>query len=289
VSGVAADSSIEDRQTVSAQTTDWSALATVTNETNATQHENPDNTTGSGDLGQVQSHLAGQLSSTLADRTISLTRGEYEAANESLGEFDSQLSKYVDVAGETDRNSGGDNQNDDGGSAGNDQGQEFEEAREQQREFGEELRTYRETRQAYEQAIENGNTTRARRLARQLVRQAENVTESGRQVDTALENLSAVSGSDTDQLRAAEEAVEQTINTATETRREIINQEFTETQIQAQLDSDRVSFANPAQVTGQLTTPNGTALSNRTVAIDIGQQPVTVTTDNNGQFIPYGQ
>lgn len=243
----------------------------VSNETNTTQHQNPDEAGESGDLERVRRHLAGRLSETLAQRTVELSQGEYEAANRTLGGFDSQLSKYVDVAGETGR---------DGDAAG----RQFRETRDRQREFARELQQYRETREAYRRAVRNGNETRARALGRALARQAENVSETGSDLETTLENTSRLGGGETARVREAITAVENTTTNATTVRREVVEREFTETRLQARATAERASFRSPARVTGRLVAADGTPLAGQTVVVDTGRRTVTAETDDTGRF-----
>jgi hypothetical protein len=249
--------------------TQASVLAQQTTPTNNTtvRQEDPDSVGEDGDLGQVQSQLARSLASRLGDSSIQISEGQYDRARDLLGDdYDRDLSKYVDVAGETGSEETADR---------------FEDASTQTQEYADAVESYRETRAEYQEARANGNTERARELARELQEDADRVNRTATTLSETYETLENETGVD---LSESIESIETTRTNVREEIETIVQTEFTETQLSVSAAETAVSFTDPLRLTGQLTTVNGTALADRSVTLRLGGQRQTVETDAEGRF-----
>lgn len=231
------------------------------------RHRDPETVDQEGDLAQVSDHLTGKLSQRLGDSAIHLEQDEYDRARSVLGEeYDSDLEKFVTVAGDTDNQEAADS---------------VEEATEQQRTFTNETEQYQNTREQYEQAKQEGDQQRARELARQLDRQAENVTQQGGALLESYESVESQTGTDLTEAKTATENVTRTVERQ---QAEIRAVEFTETRLQLSADREETSFLEPMTLDGHLHTANGTPVANETITLRVGQQHQQVETDASGEF-----
>lgn len=237
-----------------------------TNETTV-QHVDPDETSADGDLSALQSSLARRMAARLADSSIQLSQGQYEAADQLVGEeYQDQYGKYVEVAGETDEGP---------------QSETFATAQQNQRQLARDVETYRETLEAYRTARRNGNEQRARRLARELNALATNISTTETTLVGSYETLETESGAD---LSDGQQVINRTVENVTTTQAEIRAATFTATSLTVSADAETASFAAPLVLTGELTTENGTALADRRVQFRIGEQTLQTTTDADGSF-----
>ena len=231
------------------------------------RQEDPDTVGEDGDLEQVESTLARTLASRLGDSSIQISEGEYDRARRLLDDdYDRDLGKYVDVAGET-------------GSEGT--ANRFEQASTQTREYGDAVESYRVTREEYREARANGNTERARELARKLQRDTDRVNRTGSNLTTTYGQLENETGVDFSESIESVETTRTDVQTETET---IVETEFTETRLSVDASETAVSFTDPLRLTGRLTTANGTALDNQSITLRIAEQTATVETDGDGTF-----
>ncbi|QKY20484.1 DUF4129 domain-containing protein [Halolamina sp. CBA1230] len=239
------------------------ALQTTPNNTTV-QQENPDDVGESGDTAALQSYLVQSLADRLGESSIRISAGQYEQGRALLGdEYDSTLEKYVDVEGETDSAAA------------------FDQAAESQRELGTTAQEYNETYREYQQARENGNEARARELARELGRLAGDANESARRLTASYTRIENTTGAN---LSAAQQRALNVSEEISQQQQTVITETFVATRLSVGTDADRVSFAAPATVTGQLTLANGSAVRNETVAIRIGDRVESVRTGQNGTF-----
>lgn len=240
---------------------DPSPTATATN--NSTRHENPDEAGEDGDLSRVERYLVGKLAAQLAGSSLQLSQGEYEQARRLLGDdYNEQLGKYVDVAGETET------------------ADSLERAQNDQREYAEAVQSYQQTFQEYQEARENGNETRARELARQLQRQHDRVVRLNDSVTAAYDGIE--NGTDAD-LTDAERNIETTTQNVTDLQTEVVDT-FERTELTVTADAATVSFDDPTTLSGQLTTENGTPVADRPITLVVGNDTVETTTDGAGEF-----
>lgn len=242
--------------------------ATPTGQTNnsSVQQVDPESVDEDGNLGQVESYLTGELAARLGDSALTISQGEYERGQELLGdEYRDALSKYVDVAGETNTT------------------QAFDTAAEEQQNYAQTLQEYQETREEYEEAVANGNEPRARELARQLLDLSEQLEGQNRTVVRAYNRIENETGEDTDQ---AEQAIEATTENISNITAEIVDTEFTQTvlRIQRPATQAQVAFTDPLRLDGTLRTETGEPVTNQSVSFSIGDRTFQTETDSDGQF-----
>jgi pimeloyl-ACP methyl ester carboxylesterase len=246
------------------------AVTSVTAENNTTvvRHENPSNTSRRGDLAMLQRWLAGRMGQTLIDCTEGARAREWGACdmNESYPDW---VSKYVDVASETDF-PGDDNATDD-----------FRKAKENQQTFNDRVREFYETYDEYQEARENGNTQRARRLARDLRRLQPQVNGTG---DRLAGNYRGITRNTNANLTGGVRTIRDIQTNVTETTEGVSRAVFVETNLTVTATTEAISFTDPLELNGQLTTANGTALANRTIQLRIGSRSIETTTDAEGRF-----
>jgi hypothetical protein len=241
---------------------------------NSTSHENPEEAAEDGDAAAVERWLTNRLSEQLEGSTIELSQGEYEAAREYVGDdYSERVDQLVDVEGETDESGDDDEENDSSST--------FQRAQENQTEYVSSVQDYRETRERYEEAKQNGNQTGARRLARRLNEIAAGVNETGVALVRSYETVTNVSDRNLDEEARTIENITANI---TDQQREIRDAEFLQTNLSVELQSADVSFLDPIVVTGRATTANGTALTNETVELQFGERTTRVRTNGSGEF-----
>jgi hypothetical protein len=153
------------------------------------RHEDPDETNEDGDLSRVSGVLAGQLGEISVDCSEGIRVGNYDACEEldEDGEYGDALSKYVDVSGR-DGGGGGDGSGDGDDDSGSDG--PFGDLQEEQQEFANETREFRQTYQEYQEARRNGNISRARQLARELLELREDIQRTGTNVSRSANEVS---------------------------------------------------------------------------------------------------
>jgi len=116
-------------------------------------HLNPDEIDTAGDLDGLETFLRGELDGQLADSLANMDEGDYERARAVLGEeYEGDLSRYRDLAADLDTEA---------------QAELFGAAQSEQQEFVDAVESYETTREEYEQAREDGDSERARELARE--------------------------------------------------------------------------------------------------------------------------
>lgn len=236
--------------------------------TETVQHERPESVGESGDLRRLQEWLGGRLGASLESSTIALSQGEYERARAVLGDdYDDRLAQYVDVAGET-----GD---------GEDATETYREVRDGQRDLATQVQQFERADERYQQARENGNTTAARRAARRIDRLGSRIEETGGNVTRGYATLANQTDADTSEEQAI---VTNVTRDAGERRAEVRDATFVETAVTV-IDATRtISFTDPLNVTGRVTTENGTALADRTLTVLVNGRARTTATDAEGQF-----
>jgi hypothetical protein len=224
------------------------------------QHRNPEERQRGGDLEDLRDALAAEMGETLVDCTDGVNIGSYDACDRLDEDYPEILERYVDVVQETE-----DDDDDDSGES-------FERARQQQKNYTERVREFREKLEEY-----------ARELARELQRLAADIRGVSLELVDSYEEVERSSGTDTD---AATEAVNETRENVTETTVRIRRATFEPSTVTARADSDRASFRDPLVIEGRVT-GNGTGLVGRTVAIDTAQTATNttrMTTGPNGSY-----
>jgi hypothetical protein len=237
---------------------------------NSTQHENPDATGEDGNLDAITGWLIGQMAEDLLGSTLQLSQSEYELAREYVGDdYNDKLAKFVDVAGETE------------GTEDDETGETLEETQDNQQEFTSTVQEYRTTLEEYREAQRNGNTTRARTLARELDSYARTVTGTGVALQDNYDTIENRSGRD---LSEASRVITSITENITAQQAEIRSNLFVETDLQVEPLDREISFRSPLELDGTLRTANGTPLSDREITLRIGNRTVTTRTDSAGRF-----
>jgi hypothetical protein len=232
----------------------------------AVRHRNPDNRSEPGDLGRVKGYLSGKMGELVVDCSEGIRVGEYDLCDRADEEYPDFLGKYVDL---TDRT--GDEEDDE-------TAETFNETRTEQRTFANETRTFRATYEEYRAAREAGNTARARRLARELIRTGTAANRSGRALVADLRRIENRTGVATGEGRNATRTVVANITNLT---RQVETDLFTPTTLTATRGSSTASLTRPLVVTGRLTA-EGDVLANRTIALrPVGDAGRRLTTRTN--------
>jgi|GEM_PF-690847 len=234
------------------------------------QHEDPAAVDENGDVGQLKSWLTSRLADRFSQSTLQLSQGEYEQARGVLGDdYRDLLGKYVDVAGDT--TGDGDDQT----------ANRLQDASTTQREYVDEVRSFRETYDEYQAAKANGNEARARRLAR-------NLSATGDRVQQLSQNLTAdlLAVQNTTDVQFGETIATTRNITETITSREqsVTAAEFVATRLEVSATESTVSFSNPLTITGQVSSENGSAVAGESATVVVGSQRARVTLDADGRF-----
>lgn len=234
------------------------------------QHEDPDAASEDGDLADLRGWYESELGSRLANSTIQISQGEYERARSVLGDgYDSQLSKYVDVAGETP------------GESDDRTAEDFRAAKESQQEFASTVEEYRTTREQYLEARREGDEDRARELARELERLEDGVNRTGANLTRRYERLG--NGTDVD-LSVAQQAINETTENVSSQQASVRRETFVRTTLAVQPNATTASFLRPLEVSGTLTAANGTKLADRRIVVELGSRHIEGRTNGTGAF-----
>lgn len=241
-------------------------LTVVSTQANETvPHENPDEVGEDGDEERVREYLSSELANRLDDSTVEISEGEYERGRDLLGDdYDELLEQYVTVSGDNDESA-----------------ETFRELRDEQRSFSDSAEEFEDIRAEYERAVEEGDEERARELARELQRTATELNESATRLDQSYETIETITGTDFSDSR---NRTTQTQQRVTAEAAAIQDAEFEPTTINATTNRTDISFHDPAGVTGNLTTANGTPITDARILIGADGDAVTTHTDANGSF-----
>ncbi|WP_276248652.1 hypothetical protein [Haladaptatus sp. YSMS36] len=233
------------------------------------RHEDPAELNKPGDLQRLQGWLAGRMGTVVIDCTQGVQVGNYDACERMDEDYPDWLDKYVDVAGDT-QTERDDNATD-----------AFEETHQQQQNLSNDVQEFRETKDEYEQARESGDVYRARQLARELNRLAQNVNATS---DDLIRNYGTISNNTDVDLNESATTVDSIRTNVTDTAEAVQVEQFTNTTLTVDAADEQISFLDPLDATGRLTTEDGEALADQTVRFQIGGQTVETTTDANGEF-----
>ncbi len=233
------------------------------------QHERPENVSREGDTEELARWLEGRLAGRLGESAINVSEGQYERADDILGEeYQAQLDQYVEVAGETDGE--GDDQT----------AEQLSETRETQRAYVDAVQTSQSEYAAYEEARAAGNTTAARRHAREVLRQSERADRLGESLRTDFEQIEDRTGRSLDESQAA---IGNTTEDVTELRSEVAAT-FRETDLTVATNGTTVAFDDPLLVEGRVTDENGSAVANQRGRVRVHDRTYAVETDDDGRF-----
>jgi len=233
------------------------------------QHRDPDAVGEDGDLGAVKGWLSNRMLSSLERSSIEITQGEYERGRALLGdEYDGFLSKYVDVAGDTD------------GSTDDETADALNDTRDTQREYAETVQEYEETYEAYQAAKANGNDARARALARELDSLATELEGLNRALAEDYETLGNLTGED---LSTVVERFDSRTANVTAQAAEVTAAELVETRLSVTANASTTSFGDPLGLTGRLEAAGDEPLPDA-VTITVAGTRRTVELDDDGTF-----
>ncbi|WP_123538120.1 hypothetical protein [Halosimplex salinum] len=250
---------------------------------------------GEGDLSAVERQLADRLADRARSGAINVSSGDVDEARERLNgtEYEALVEQYSSVANET-------------GNA--DQTIAYRRMLETQREFVETVDRYNRIHQRY-QSLRSGEYTatdfgdarirpdlsevesggekpmpggrgQVYRHAHELSRLADDVEETGGLLDERYRTLSNVSGQDFTEGRAS---IDETVENVTARQATVRDETFRPTELRVDDYSRTASFSNPLSVAGRVTA-NGSAVSNGTVRLSVGNQTAETETDANGSF-----
>ncbi|RJT05254.1 hypothetical protein [Halococcus sp. IIIV-5B] len=232
------------------------------------QQEDPESVDSSGNVSELQSWFSGRLSQTVVNCSEGLTVGEYDACNRSDGEYPEWLSGYVNVTRESD--------------SGDNRTNAFERTRENQTEYASKVRRFRNTVEAYNDARNDSDTQRARRLARRAQTLA---TDINRTSGNLTRNYGAIANGTGRDLSPATRTTRNVSRNVTTTAASLSIEQFRNTTITARGADRVISFSEPLRVTGRVAAANGTGLADRTVGIRVdGRIRGTTTTNATGVY-----
>lgn len=246
------------------------AAASQANNSSATQHENPERVDEEGDTAALERWYTRQLRSQLEQSSANLSEGDYENARALLGdEYNETLEEYADLAEQT------------SGSEDDEVASRLQNTTDSHREYVSAVEKYRQTQAAYEEAKENGNETRARKLARELERLATQINQTG---STLTRNYEAVENETESNLTDVQQSITNTSTNVTTQQTSVRRTEFTRTTLTVDYYTRNISFRDPLVVNGTLATVNGTRLENQTIAVSLRSQTAQTETTANGSF-----
>ncbi|EMA70437.1 hypothetical protein C468_00355 [Halorubrum kocurii JCM 14978] len=249
------------------EVTNTVAGGNLTGENTTTPHEDPETVAEDGDTEQIASHLSGRLGTLLGGSTRNISAAEYDQARSLVGdEYDEVLSQYVTVAGETEQE---------------DTAETFATVQNDTAELTALREEFETTRTEYEEAVAEGDTQRARQLARELARLSTEINVVTERLDKNLKSIENATGTDLESVRRNIESVRLT---TAEISRTALQVELTATTITATAAPSTFSFQNATQLTGTLRTTNGTPISNKPVTIQVGERSYNIKTDAEGSY-----
>lgn len=236
---------------------------------NTTLHENPEGLRGDGNLRAVQRWLSGRMGQVLVDCSAGLRIGAFAPCDRLDGEYPDWLSKYVDVADETE------SEDDD------EAAEAFDAAREDQQQLRNQTAQFREHYAAYQDAVEAGEFDEARRHARQLIRVADRANRTGRSLVNHYRVITRESQANVSEGRTE---VLTLLGNFTRIAERVEAEQFINTTLTARTRSEEISFRRPLVVSGRLRAANGTPLANRTIRVHAGDTTLRTRTNASGGF-----
>lgn len=229
-------------------------------------HRNPAAVESSSSSAQLEALLRGSIDQDLASSIENLDEGDYELAREQLGEdFEAELRRYAESADEFDAE---------------EQAELFASLESEQEAYIDAVERYDTTRAAYESARESGETARNRELGRELVTAAERVSTTGDRVIDTYREL----GNRTDQEFSTRTArIQQRRENASETAT-TVRAEFTETSLSVTANRSTVAFTDPIRLSGTVRTTDGSSVDPHRAVIDVANRRYTVAVGSDGGF-----
>jgi len=243
---------------------------TATNETRA-PHQDPDEIQQEGDSQRVAEYLSARLGERLRESAVAVSEENLERGVTLLGDgYDEDLAKYATMAEDLDKE---------------ELATQFNLTREQQASLVATLRETDTLATEYQVAVRNGNDEQARELARELLSNAEEINRTTGDLERRYEILENETTID---LGEAEVSIEEIRRQTGEAAAAITAREFAETSVVAEANRTRISADTPTQISGRVTTADGTPIENGSIRVQLGEDTVTTDTTENGTFTaPY--
>ncbi|MHC3439736.1 hypothetical protein ACYJ1Y_17000 [Natrialbaceae archaeon A-gly3] len=249
--------------------------ASEDDENETVRHQDPAQYSEDGDSDGVQGWLERALGDSLESSAIELSQGEYDAAREVLGEdYGERFGQLVDVAGET---GSYDTEDEDETTPDED----FEKAQEEQERLVDLLEEFDETYKEYEDAVESGEQERARELARDLEELADEINALSDSIEVRFERIGETTDVD---LSEGSQAINETSQRVESQLTIVRSEQFEETNLTIETTEQTISFLEPLEVEGRLTTVDGTPIADTEITLEVEGDTQTVQTDGDGRF-----
>lgn len=232
------------------------------------QHEHPDNVSDDEDLEAVGGWLGDRMGEIHADCTDGISIGEFDACENLDEEYESFLERYVTVERET-----VDDEDDQ-------TAETFNETRENQRKLAALHAEFNATLEAYQEARAAGDDERARELARELRRLADEIEALGGLVEASFRELDGATAAD---LNASADATRASTDDVVRTTVTIEAETFDPTTLRATIDGTATTD-EPANLTGRVTDENDTALSEGAVLVESPTQELSTELKPDGTY-----
>ena len=244
-----------------AQTTEESKNSTIP------QQKNPAEVERANDIPALKANLKQQLSSRVEASTTKLSRGDYNGSRQAVDrEYVRNLERFQRLAEVT------------SGDRDDRTVDRFQEIRREHLEYVDRVERYERTQSAYREARTNGDEARARELARELERIAEDVNRSGSNLTADYDRSRVVTNT------TSPETVREVSSNIEAEQSEIRESTFVETRLTASADDARIAFVEPMSIVGRLRTENGTAVENEPIEISVRNHSYRTRTDESGRF-----
>lgn len=235
----------------------------------AVRQENPDEASGGSDRSDLRSWLSDRLTEALVSCARLARPGGNGTCQTLESEYPSLASRYGELAQETEESS------DDNVT------RVLNRTGENQAEFVRTVQAYRESLSAYRDARQRNDLPRARELARNVSRRGTRAVAVGERLSSDYRVIVDNSTIAADPALEITESVTENVSTTTE---EIRTSEFNPAVLTFSSNASAASFAEPVLLQGRLESQNGTALSNRTVAVQTPETTIQTRTTDNGTF-----
>ncbi|WP_380677891.1 hypothetical protein [Salinigranum sp. GCM10025319] len=266
---VGADQSRQSPAVASGERSPTGGVQQVATNNSTVRHEDPELATGTGNTTNTQRWLSDRIERAFVECARRAQVGSNTTCEILAEESESLALRYERLAEQTEET------DDDNASA------VLEPVAEDQLQFVEAVEEYRSTRTAYRRAKAREGVNRTQELAREVSQRGDRVGIIG---DRLTDRYRVIRSNSSLAVTPAIIAVEEvTINVTQETT-EIRNTEFEAPAMRFSTNATTVSFADPAEFSGQLSTQDGIALSNRTIVVQTPGTTTQLLTDSTGSF-----
>lgn len=212
-------------------------------------HRNPTAYDGDPEAAEIDRWLAEEMASGLEVSAGELSERDYDHAREVMGgEFDERLSQYVEITDADDLEAA----------------DVFEAVGDDQQALIATLESYDETATEYMEARDDGDDERARELARELEDLAETVDEFE---DELQENYEAIDDMTEEDLSESREDLSEIDELVQDGQAEVREEEFVETALEVDLDSENVSALDPLTGSGELRTEDDSTVDDESIQL----------------------